>query len=163
VRWTLRSLLAVVILAAVVAAIVMPMMERTRRLERTTGCVSNFSNLWKMQHNYMVTYGGESRTLLVETGGDFWLELTQTTPPLIDSTLNDIFLCPVRRSTDRRTDYRGPASNANRLADGDPVGADIDGNHGRGEGGNVLRKSGDVQTASADDPMWLRAAVTTRP
>jgi hypothetical protein len=155
--------MAVVILAAAVTVLVFVPMRRAIRSAKTTGCVGNLSQLWKMQPNYMVRYGGEARAMPVETGSDFWLKLTRTSPPLIDATIRDVFFCPVRAWQDRPADYRGPASDVNRLGDGDPVGADIDGNHGRGEGGNVLRKSGDVQTVWPDDAQWLRAGVTTRP
>ena len=117
-----------------------------------------------MHHNYRETFGGRSKAMSRETGGEFWLKLSRVSPPLIDpSASDDFYRCRVRDQWDRPTDYRGPASDVNDLADGDAVGADIDGNHGRGEGGNVLTKSGDVQTATAEDPIWQRAAVTTKP
>lgn len=49
------------------------------------------------------------------------------------------------------------------MKDGDPIGVDRIGNHGEGEGGNVLRKSGDVRTVEEDDPLWIRAGRTTKP
>jgi hypothetical protein len=41
-------------------------------------------------------------------------------------------------------DYRGPVKSVRYLSDSDPVGGDEPGTHDVGEGGNVLRKSGDV-------------------
>ncbi|HZN62187.1 MAG TPA: hypothetical protein VFC90_07255 [Planctomycetota bacterium] len=41
------------------------------------------------------------------------------------------------------------------------MGADREGNHGPGQGGNVLLKSGDVREASESDPLWVRARETT--
>ena len=61
------------------------------------------------------------------------------------------------------TDYRGPAENVNTYADGDPVGADKIGNHGAGEGGNILRKSGDIMSVAETDPLWVNAAAKTSP
>lgn len=61
-------------------------------------------------------------------------------------------------------DYRGPSININDLyyvEDDDPMGADADGNHGEGRGGNVLLKSGDVRTVTPDDPDWAASARTT--
>jgi hypothetical protein len=61
------------------------------------------------------------------------------------------------------TDYRGPAVPAIKLGQGDPVGADLAGNHGDGYGGNVLRVSGDVQTLDLTDPLWQAADAKTTP
>lgn len=72
--------------------------------------------------------------------------------------------CPAEGVSDEGCDYRGPATNVNvssNYGDSDPVGADVDGNHGEGRGGNVLFKSGDIRTVSAGDPAWERAARKT--
>lgn len=68
--------------------------------------------------------------------------------------------CPVR-GEHREIDYRGPALPLKRLAPGDPLFADRDGNHGPEEGGNAVLKSGALHACGRQDPLWLRAAVTT--
>ena len=80
-----------------------------------------------------------------ETGSAFWLKLSKTQPPLIDRTMNDIYLCPVK-GDGSTCDYLGPGTQANSLSMDSPVGADTRGNHP--DGGNVVRKSGDVVEVS---------------
>jgi len=146
----------------VLAALLLPAIARATRNAKLTRCVNNLSQLWKMQHNYMVQYGGVEKSMPREKGEEFWLKLTTTRPPLIDSTLMDIYQCPMEGSPNAGTvDYRGPAMFVGVLADGDAVGADKVGNHGSSEGGNVLRKSGDVQTCSESDRLWRSAGSTT--
>jgi len=43
----------------------------------------------------------------------------------------------------------------------DPVAADRPGNHGSGEGGNVVLRGGSVKSVPEADPAWVRAASTT--
>ncbi|GEM_PF-1229793 len=132
----------------------------------TVACANNLSQLWKMQGNYMVQFGGPQKKMPVETGDAFWLKLSNMNPPLIDASLRDIYQCPVENVDDGpgTCDYRGPASDVNGadVGDGDPVGADVDGNHGVGKGGSVLRKAGDVQTCGAEDALWQSAAKKTK-
>lgn len=148
----------------ILAALLLPAIARATRNAKATSCVNNLAQLWKMEHNYMVMFGGETKSMPSETGGQFWLKLTTTTPPLVDSSMN-FFECPLSPNlrSAGTTDYRGPADNVNEYSDGDPVGADKEGNHGPGEGGNVLRKSGDVLTVHEMDPMWSAAGSKTRP
>ena len=158
--FTLVELLVVIVIIGILAALLLPAIARAIRNAKVTGCVNNLAQLWKMQHNYMVQFGGSAKAMPAETGGQFWLKLTTITPPLIDATLKDIYACQVKAQPpgSGATDYRGPGGNVNVYADGDAVGADKQGNHGATEGGNVLRKSGDVQTVSESDPMWIAAS-----
>jgi hypothetical protein len=153
----------------VLAALLLPAISRAIRNAKITRCVNNLAQLYTMEHNYAAMFGGQDRLMPAETGGAFWLKLTQTTPPLIDGALAggefNIFSCPLEGAPNSgTTDYRGPAIDINdrRVADGDPVGADREHNHGPGEGGNVIRKSGDVLTVSPSDPLWTQAARRTR-
>ncbi len=127
---------------------------------RISICANNLSKLWSLQNNYMVQFGGSHKLLPLETGTRFWLKLCSPSTPLIEPGAY-IFQCPVENFEDKGCDYRGPANNINKSRDGNPVGADVDGNHGIGKGGNVLRKSGDVQTVSAEDSLWKAAALRT--
>jgi len=52
--------------------------------------------------------------------------------------------------------------NVYKMDDQDPIGADKEGHHGPGQGGNVLIKLGDVREFGESDPLWLRAKETTK-
>ena len=164
-KWLI--VIALTALVAIFSAMVITSYLRSNRNSRVTSCVSNLSQLWKMQWNYAVHFGGPDKRMPTETGGAFWLVLRRTDPPLIDDMLLTIFSCPVkgRRPLRDATDFRGPHIDVNstKIGDGDPVGADKIGNHGSGKGGNVIRKSGDVITVPEDDPFWLLAAEKTIP
>ena len=150
----------------ILAAFFLPATARAIRNARVTNCANNLSQLWKMQANYMVQHGGSHKLLPPETGGRFWLRLSDPEIELIDSTLWEIYACPLTNSASSGvTDYRGPSSNVNKYRDGYPVGADKIYNHSDdgSEGGNVLRKSGDVQTVAYTDPLWTAAAKRTTP
>ncbi len=154
-----------IVLVGILAALLLPAIARATRNAKATACCNNLSQLWKMQHHYMVSFGGTAKSMPPETGGGFWLKLSQTTPPLVDPFIADIYGCPLEGTPNGplTTDYRGPASNVNAYADRDPVGADKINNHGPREGGTVLRKSGDVMTVSENDPLWTAARTKTSP
>jgi hypothetical protein len=68
--------------------------------------------------------------------------------------------CPVKgRSAE--IDYRGPARPLHLMERDEPIVADRPGNHGPGNGGNVLLKSGALQTCTERDPLWAQAARST--
>jgi hypothetical protein len=119
-----------------------------------TACMNNLAQLWKMQHNYMVNFGGAMKEMPKATGPEFWLALVKTTPPLIDNTLKDIFLCPGSGETDGCT-YWGPGSDVNKFEDGDPVGMCDDPCHV--DKTIILRKSGDVMIVGQTDPLYVKA------
>ena len=151
----------------VLPALLLPAIARAIRNAKATACANNLAQLYKMQHNYTAVYGGPDRLMPRQTGGQFWLHLSVVSPPLIDATLAEIYSCPMEGNPNApgTTDYRGPAMDINRasLLDGDPIGADNIGNHGSREGGNVIRKSGDVLTVSEIDPLWQEAFRKTSP
>ncbi|MBI2899103.1 MAG: hypothetical protein HYY17_02895 [Planctomycetes bacterium] len=154
-----------IIVIGILAALLLPAVARAKRNAKTTMCANNLSQLWKMQNNYMVQYGGWEKRMSPKTGGDFWLVLSDPKVNLIDRSLGDIYHCPVAGTAQSwgTCGYRGPSSNVNRYGDGDPVGADKAANHGTREGGNVLRKSGDVQTCGESDALWRLAETKTCP
>ena len=166
--FTLVELLVVIVIIGILAALLLPAIARAIRNSKVTKCVNNLSQLWKMQWNYAAQYGGGNKIMPTTTCGNFWLHLTTVTPPLIDVTLADIFECSLEGNIGAvgTTDYRGPNGNVNSpsaFGDGDPVGADKVNNHGTGEGGNVLRKSGDCVTVSTSDITWTMSATKTCP
>ena len=163
--FTLVELLVVIVIIGILAALLLPAIARAIRNGRVTTCGNNLSQLWKMQYNYSVAYGGTNKFMPMETSGQFWLKLSDPQTPLIDTTMVDIFECPLESiPTPGATDYRGPVNNVNKARDGDPVGADKTANHSDdgSEGGNVLRKSGDVLTVSNNDALWTLAASKTQ-
>lgn len=129
-----------------------------------TSCLSNLSQLWKMQFTYMSQFGGRMKRMPDATGREFWLALTKTQPPLIDPTVFDIFLCPASRieaGNEPVCTYRGPAVNVAKLADGDPVGMCDDESHG--EQVVILRKSGDTMAVPRGGPEHEQALEKTKP
>lgn len=158
--FTLVELLVVIVIIGILAALLLPAIARAIRRARVTSCANNLSQLWKMQNVYMSQFGGRMKGMPTYQGTGFWNALCTTQPPLIDPTVNDIFLCPVKGDgANGDFEYGGPARPVNRLADGDMVGADLDENHAEGKSdegsGNVLRKSGDVVEITGPD--WLKA------
>ena len=157
---TLIEILVVILVIGILAAILLPPIGGHALITaKRAACANNLSQLWKMQNVYMSQFGKAHKQMPPQTGTAFWHALTLTQPPLIDPTVNDIFLCPVLGSSSAGDyDYAGPARSVNQLGDGDPVGADLHDNHKEGasdEGsGNVLRKSGDVLEYSGSD--WAR-------
>lgn len=139
--FVLGGIIAVVLLvAALGVAVSRPAMHRAA----TTSCMNNLCQLWRMQSVYAAQFGGPMKRMNDRTGGEFWRALSTTQPPLIDATTWDIYLCPVKGdSPPGAMDYWGPARPVGELPGG-PVGGDAPGNHGDGEGGNLLLKSGDV-------------------
>ncbi len=126
-----------------------------------TACVNNLAQLWKMQHNYMVQYGGSSKSMPKETGADFWLKLSRVTPPLIDSSLKDIFICPGSGADDDECTYWGPKVDVEKHNDGDPVGMCDESCHG--DSVVILRKSGDVLFVLRNDPLYASAKEMLKP
>jgi prepilin-type N-terminal cleavage/methylation domain-containing protein len=161
--FTLVELLVVIVIIGILAALLLPAIARAIRNSKVTRCCNNLSQLWKMEYNYSVQYGGTNKEFPVDTCAQFWIRLTQPGTVLIDQSLKDIFACPLEGNTNawQTTDYRGPNANVNAIAnfgDGDPTGSDRNANHGTNEGGNVLRKSGDVTTVGSGDSLWQLAA-----
>ncbi len=158
--FTLVELLVVIVIIGILAALLLPAIAAAIWNARVTACVNNLKQLYTMEQNYRVS-SGPSKSLPSESGGAFWLKLSNITPPLIDTSLAAIYACNAKGAPPPAgaTDYFGPGSNANTLEDGEPLGCDKPGNHGA-KGGNVVRMSGDVLTLAPADPLWIYA--TTR-
>ena len=163
--FTLVELLVVIVIIGILAALLLPAIAKAIRNGKLASDANNLKQLWTMEANYMAQFGGRAKQMPSQTGGAFWTHLTTTTPPLIDASLSDIFDCTLSptQPSPGSTEYRGPSTDVNAIGDGDPVGADGVGLHGPGEGGNVLRKSGDVMNYSETDPVWISAGSKCTP
>ncbi len=152
-----------IIVPLVCAPLAVVALHHAQDREKVKMCANNLSQLWKIQNIYMSQFGGRMKLMPAETGTAFWLKLTKTQPPLIDKDFAEIFQCPVQKKDEGwgTCDYRGPSMPVSKLEDNDPVGADIDGNHGARKGGNVLLKSSDVIEVSEDNDLWRLAARKT--
>ncbi|HLY09262.1 MAG TPA: type II secretion system protein [Planctomycetota bacterium] len=157
--FTLVELLVVIVIIGILAALLLPAITRAIHRARVTSCANNLRQLWTLQTTYMSQFGGRMKAMPSIEGVAFWQALTTTTPPLVDPSEMEIFLCPVKGDPQiGNIDYFGPGKSVNRLAGGDPVGCDDPENHLNGQqnsgtdaSGNVLRKSGDVLEMTGND------------
>ena len=74
-RFTLRSLIALLILICLAAVLAVPAIYRAQRNAKVTACISNLSNLWKMQEGYR----GEAGFWKSELRSEFFLFLAIST------------------------------------------------------------------------------------
>ncbi len=150
--WSLGALATLGMLSGVAV----PIFVRARRQSRMTACAGNLSQLWKLETINKVQFGSR-RAWPRKTGKSFWSLLSETDPPLVERSEFDVFACPVRDNWSYgQIHYLGPATDLNTLGGNDPVGCDEFQNHSAdgSEGGNILRKSGDLQ--SLRGPEWRR-------
>jgi len=161
-RFSMTGLVVILLLLTILAAFMIPVINRSLRQARVTGCASNLRSLWQSQFNYAAQYGKPDGAFPEETGVDFWLKLQRTPKPLIDRY--EPFFCPLSKETPGpgRCSYRGPAIPIRTMSPEDPLAADKEGNHGKGEGGNAITKTGDVGYYDETDAIWIRARVTTK-
>jgi prepilin-type N-terminal cleavage/methylation domain-containing protein len=155
--FTLVELLVVIVIIGVLAALLIPAIAKALHRSKVSSCASNLSQLYKLQNVYMSKFGGPQRYMPFEQGMAFWEKLAKVQPPLLDFTQLDLLKCPLYDEPEVEGDqeqrqglchYYGPVSNINRAAEGIPIGCDAYENHGGtppgSNGGNILRKSGDV-------------------
>lgn len=161
--FTLVELLVVIVIISLLAGLLLPAAFGIFRKGKVVDCLNNLQQLQKYALTYSLNNGGSWPD---KGGSAFWLEFSRTKPLLIAPSnpkeLN-LYRCKVKGTpaVAGRTDYRGPV-NINDTRDLEPIGADVEGNHGHGYGGNVLYKSGAAEELDSSHLMWLRAAKTTR-
>lgn len=160
-RFTLATLLAIILVFGIGASLAVSVSQSLRK-SRVIQCQSHLRVLWQAQFDFAAS---EANTccgpMKTHVGGDFWLKLQRGRRAVVDSY--DRFYCPLagEGAVEGRTSYRGPQRNVNKLDDDDVIGADKEGNHGSGLGGNVIFKTGDIVEATETDPLWIRARTTT--
>lgn len=141
---------------AVLGSLLVVSIARARRQSRVSSCAGNLRGLWSLQ--VICANSGLVRPMPDATGADFWRALEKTHPPMVDESTRVVFQCRVKEdSLIGDVDYFGPGVPVHRLAPAEAVGCDDPRNHG-GDGGNVLRKSGDVlEYASSDLEVLLKS------
>ncbi len=151
--FTLVELLVVIVIISLLAALLIPAIAEAVRRAKITACGNNLRSLHQVLHVYLAERRGRWPT---GRGEAFWLTFQETRPPLIDPSSQEILFCVLKGEIGGpgQTDYRGPAESPGTTPTGDPLGADKEGNHGEGHGGNVLLKNGSVQEVAWDEPLW---------
>ena len=157
-----RGLIAVGVAGAAVLALVVVTIAGLRRVDRREMC------LWNLSRVGLTVIASEPRAVegwdKVGTGSRFFKDYGDWPGPPPFAIETAWFCCPqVGRPEPGRIDYRGPASPLRGMDRNDPIVADRPGNHGAGEGGNVVLRNGSVKSVTEADPAWGRAAVTTAP
>lgn len=132
-----------VVLLTVLAALLLPAYTKSISRARAASCANNLRQLWTLQSIYASQFGGPDKLMPGETGSEFWLKLTRTSPPLLDASELEVLICPLKDPpSGAKCDYLGPGRPVSELKGEDPVGSDRPGNHAKS--GNLLRKAGDV-------------------
>jgi len=145
----IRTFLIILVIFGVLAAFADSQFKKSIRNARVTACAMNMRSLWQISTNYSIQYCPPYRRIRTD-----FLDLQKGQRPVL--TDFRVFFCPLSGEKVRPgyCSYLGPFNNL-RLADGrEIVAADRPGNHGPGEGGFVLLKTGDIFHAPASDPVW---------
>jgi hypothetical protein len=145
---TLPEVLVGVMAVVLLAAILLPMLARSRRYDHLVRCAGNLKALHAAQSDPKAAWTGPQ-----PLGSAYWTRLADA-----GVVGRDTLLCPLAEPAAGRTcDYRGPAREVGPLNDNASIGCDDEENHGpHGRvGGNVLLKSGAVRTD--DGQVWRDA------
>ena len=133
---------------------------RAMRRAAEVSCANNLNQLWRA-HNIQISQFHSAGPMTDETGEAFWLYLTQKL--VVGPSMPELFKCPYAGSLPGPCDYRGPRQSVNKFIADDPVGADKPGNHGVGNGGNVLQKQGHVQHCEEGSALWKACEIKLAP
>lgn len=142
------TILGIALISIAMGAVGISWLRRALR----DGCVANLSQLGRLDQIYRAEHGRSSADP-DPIGKAYWLRLQYFKPELHRE--GNLFCCPFREEPKPgRCDYLGPAGEFSKLADGDYLACDEEGNHGTASQGMVLRKSGDVFELDGED--WIR-------
>lgn len=145
---TLVEITAGLTVLGIVAALLVPAITYSRRVEKLMRCQNHLHTLFDAQ-------GKAPAAGPKDFGRQFWIRLTQTSPPLIDSS---VLRCPfVVAPESPSCQYLGPAADISKLEPKIPIGCDMELSHSPEgtEGGNVLLRSGEVLTDHTG--IWISA------
>lgn len=145
---TLVEVAAAVTLVGILLALLIPAWMRGRRFEKVLACEGHFHALYTAQAK--APAAGPT-----ELGSQYWVRLTKSAPPLVES---DSLRCPLADPLESPAcQYLGPAINPAQASPKEPIGCDLEHNHSEDgkEGGNVLMKSGEVVTDHTG--VWINA------
>jgi hypothetical protein len=150
------AVVACLAVAAGLAALVIALFASTKRRASYELCAGNLKlidralRVGELFDSPKWDAAGTGRALLARP--DRWpVQVVMTYEPF----------CPVKGGEPREIDYRGPARPLREIRNDDPMLADRPGNHGPGQGGNVLLKSGDIHAVRETEALWARAFETT--
>lgn len=153
-----KTIFVAVAAAAVALPLAVVSYAGMRKQDRREGCVQNLVRIG------MVVASGSPRALeawdALPPGRNFFAAAANWPVQPTFPTGPALFSCPVR-GMPGTVDYRGPSRSVRLLDPRAALAADRLGNHGPGEGGNVLRRSGEVVPCDETDDEWVRAAETT--
>jgi hypothetical protein len=136
---TLVEATAAITLVGIVLALLVPAFSHSSRIDDVMTCRAHLKTLYDAQ--VKAPAPGPK-----EFGRAYWLRLAQSSPPLVTA---DALRCPFVVAPDAPPcHYYGPAEEVSKRADKDPIGCDMEHNHGEDgkKGGNILLKSGEVKT-----------------
>lgn len=155
-----RSLIAAAGAGVVLLAVGGVALAGLRKVDRRETC------LWNLSRVAMAVIAAEPRASegwdKIGAGRKFFVDSPDWPGPPPFPMDPRWFCCPeVGRPAPGRIDYRGPAGPIRRMDREDPIVADRPGNHGAGNGGNVVLRNGAVKAVTEADPSWLRASSTT--
>ena len=154
---TLIEWILIVVAGVTLLALAVPAWMRAGRHELLVGCRAHLKEM------YQASLSSTLPKAPPALGIAYWTRLAATQPPLLAP---DVLRCPmVPAGIQRPCDYLGPRKDPATLEASEPIGCDIEDNHGEKSkmGGTVLYKSGDVKSlhlldpSAAQDP-WLEAA-----
>ena len=160
--FTLVELLVVICIIGILSSILLPAIVTSMNTAKIAACASNQNQLYKLGTIYATSHKGRWPSA---RGEELWLSLKRMVPPLIEADHVDILACP-RHGEELgpdETHFRGPALTWSKIGAADPIGADKEGNHGEGAGGNVLLRDGSVSQFEKIDQKWVDCATKLAP
>jgi hypothetical protein len=164
-QYSLKDLVVIVVVLGCMTALALPSVVSALRNASSRTCAANLRALWNAQFDYAQQYASPQGPMRTHSGKEFWLKLQRPSrgkPSVVGR--HELFFCPLSGDEIRpnETSYRGPSRNIYKFDEKDPIAGDREGNHGTGEGGNLLTQTGDVSEYPEVDPLWIRARVTTK-